>query len=78
MVGLFPGAFIGFLIASMFCVGHLKGSEETACGLSQKDKNPVSIEFVSKETGNRVGSIKKCDISEISSKSVDCHNKGFV
>jgi hypothetical protein len=50
IVGLFPGAFLGFLFAAMFSVG--KKAEETACGPSGTEKNPVSIEFVSKEIGD--------------------------
>ncbi len=57
-MGLFPGAFIGFLIAAMFCVGHVEATEETACGPSEIANEPFSIELVSK-TEDKVGSSVK-------------------
>ena len=58
IVGLFPGAFLGFLFAAMFSVGKREITEEPACGLSGTEKTPVSIKFASKEIGDRVGTFK--------------------
>lgn len=58
IVGLFPGAFLGFLFAAMFSVGKREITEETACGLSGTEKPLVSIKFVSNEIGDRVGTFE--------------------
>ena len=58
IVGLFPGAFLGFLFAAMFSVGKGENSEETACGLSGTEKNPVSNKFVSNEMDHRIGTFQ--------------------
>ena len=57
-MGLFPGAFLGFLFAAMFSVGKREVTGETACGLSGTEKNPVSIMFVSNEIDDRTGTFQ--------------------
>ena len=54
IVGLFSGAFWGFLFAAILAVGNRAGSEETAWGLSGTGKKHVSIELVPKQIGNIV------------------------
>jgi hypothetical protein len=58
IVGLFPGAFLGFLFAAMFSIGKREPTEESACGLSGAGKNPVSVKFVSEEIGERIGTVE--------------------
>jgi hypothetical protein len=58
IVSLFPGAFLGFLFAAMFSVGKREVTEETACGLSGPERNPVSIMFVSNEIDDRTGTFQ--------------------
>ena len=58
IVGLFPGAFLGFLFAAMFSVGKREPTEETAYGLSGAEKKPVSVKFVSEEIGEGIGTFE--------------------
>jgi len=50
IVGLFPGAFLGFLFVAVFSAGRRETIEETAGELSGMGRNPVLILFVSNET----------------------------
>jgi hypothetical protein len=58
IVGLFSGAFLGFLFAAMFSIGKREVTEETVCGLSGRERNPVSIKFVSNEIDDRIGTFQ--------------------
>jgi hypothetical protein len=58
IVGLFPGALIGFLFAAILSVGRREPTEEPTCERSEEEKDPVSVKFVSEKIGERIGTFE--------------------
>ena len=58
IVGLFAGAFLGFLFAAIFSSGKREITEESALGFLGPEEKSVSIKFVSNEIDDRIGTLQ--------------------